>query len=983
MRRIPFAQQVILSMLFLGCLVPRPAAGQAASVLMQHNNISRTGANLSETILNTSNVNVNQFGKLFSRTVDGQIYAQPLYVPSVTIGGKTQNVVYVATMHNSVYAFDADNPSASAPLWQVNLGTSVASNCSDTEPEYGILSTPAIDTSTNTIYVVARTTETDGSILYRLHALNITTGAEQANSPVVISASVPGTGTGSVNGTLTFDPTLQLNRPGLLLSGGNIYLGFGSGCDIGNFHGWAMAYNATTLVQTAVFNTTSNGGHGGLWQSEAAPAVDSAGDIYFVSGDGSFDYNQVGGFDVADTFLKFSPSLSVLDWFTPYDYATLEQHNLDQGSSGPFLLPGTTYLVEGAKQGIIFVVDTTNMGHLSSGSNNNQIVQSFQATAGRIMASPVFWSGPTGEFLYVWGEEDSLKQYQFSAGQFSTTPVAAGSATVPEWSGGGALSLSANGSAAGTGIVWATGAISLTSGVLPSGILRAYDASNVGTELWDTYQNQSRDDYGLFAKFAVPTIVNGKVYLPTFSNALVVYGLLSNLTGPTVTAESPSAGATGVAVSTTVTATFSSAMTASTITTSTFTLTPSGGSPVAATVTYNSTTNVATLTPSAALTNSTTYTATVVGGSGGVEDSSGNPMASNFTWTFTTAAAASAPTVTAETPAGGATGVPVTTTATATFSTAMNASTITTTTFTLAPSGGSPVAATVTYNSTTNVATLTPSASLANSTSYTVTVVGGSGGVQSGSGAGMTGNVTWSFTTAASGSSPIPTTGLGLWLKADTGVTLNGSGVAQWADQSGNGNNATQSVAAGQPTLVSGAINGLPAVSFNGTGQDMQFNLTLNGLTGMTIFMVNANGASYTGGGDKVYNCPIFWDETADWGTVHLSPFEQSVTWEFGTGQADNLNSYTRPASIGTAFTLTDVVKNGATENLYVLGTLVSTQTGKLTAIANTQSTGNLGVGYLNTHWNGQIAEVIVYTVALTDAQRQQVEQYLETRYGL
>ncbi len=228
----------------------------------------------------------------------------------------------------------------------------------------------------------------------------------------------------------------------------------------------------------------------------------------------------------------------------------------------------------------------------------------------------------------------------------------------------------------------------------------------------------------------------------------------------------------------------------------------------------------------------------------------------------------------------------------------------------------------------------------------------------------------------------VPTSGLGLWLKAEAGVTLNGSGVSQWADQSGQGHNATQPTAAAQPTLVSGAINGRPAVSFNGS-TDMQFPLPVNGLSGMTMFLVNANGASFTGGAANVYNAPIFWDATANWGTVYLSPFEDSVKWEFGTGQANNMPSYTRPATIGTAFTLTDVVKNGTTERLFVRGALVATQTGKLAAVAYTQSTGNLGVGYLNTHWNGKIAEVLVYTVALSDTQRRQVEQYLKSKYGL
>jgi hypothetical protein len=402
MRQLKFFE-IMLSLLCLDCLVPSAAGAQAVSVLMQHNDTGRTGSNLRELALNTSNVNVNQFGKLFTRAVDGQIYAQPLYVPSVTIAGKTQNVVYVATMHNSVYAFDADNPSASMPLWHVNFGASVPSSCDGIQPEYGILSTPAINISTNTIYVVAITAEANGSILYRLHALDITSGAEKPNSPVVIQASVPGIGSGSVNRTITFDPTLQLNRPGLLLSGSNIYLGFGSICDGGNFHGWVMVYDAITLTQQGVFNTTSHGGHGGVWQAGDGIAADSTGNIYLVTGDGSFDANQPGGYDYGDTFMKFSPSLAVLDWFTPYNYSVLQQHDLDLGTGAPLLLPGTTDMIGGGKQGVIYVVNTANMGHLSSGNNNNQIVQSFQATnGGEIVAAPIAWTGPSAQYLYVW-----------------------------------------------------------------------------------------------------------------------------------------------------------------------------------------------------------------------------------------------------------------------------------------------------------------------------------------------------------------------------------------------------------------------------------------------------------------------------------------------------------------------------------------------------------------------------------------------------
>jgi len=524
MRQTRFPLRVALAVLLLDCLAPRPIRAQPVSVLMQHNDLGRTGSNPNESTLNTSNVNVSKFGKLFSRAVDGQIYAQPLYVPSVTIAGKTQNVVYVATMHNSVYAFDADDPSASAPLWQLNFGTSVPSTCDDTQPEYGILSTPVIDPTTNTIYVVARTTETNGSILFRLHALDITKGAEKPGSPVVIQASVPGSGLGSANGTVAFDASIEINRPGLLLLAGQVYVAFSSACDADNFHGWVMAYSAATLAQTAVFNVTPHGGFGGIWQSGNGPAVDSAGNIYVLAGNGSFDANQPGGFDYSDSFLRLSQSLSVLDYFTPSIQATMQEDDIDL-AAGPVLLPGTTYVVGGSKDGLIRVVNTTNMGHFNS-SGDSQIVQEFQAAEGPMLASPATWTGPAGQFLYVWTQNDVLKQYRISAGKLQTTPFATSSAAGPDGARGGALSVSSNGTTSGTAILWAAVAANADS-VPPPGVLRAYDATNVGTELWNSYQNQGRDDFGLLAKFAAPTIANGKVYVATFSNQLVVYGLRS------------------------------------------------------------------------------------------------------------------------------------------------------------------------------------------------------------------------------------------------------------------------------------------------------------------------------------------------------------------------------------------------------------------------------------------------------------------------
>src|SRR5580692_8611424 len=271
-----------LLLLPLSLLSPAVVHGQV-SVLTQRNDNARTGQNLSETTLNTSNVNVSGFGKIFYRTVDGFIYAQPLYVPGLTIQGATHNVVYVATEHNSVYAFDADNPNEPAPLWQVNLGTSVPSqdiciisgdtnpaDCPyyDISPEIGITSTPVIDPVAGIMYVVNRTKNTSNSTYHDyLHALNLTTGVEELGGPVEIVAQVSGTASGSVGGVLTFNPAYQNQRPSLLLLNGYIYIGFGSVGDIGTYHGWVMSYNASTLQQEAVFGVSPDGDDGGVWSA--------------------------------------------------------------------------------------------------------------------------------------------------------------------------------------------------------------------------------------------------------------------------------------------------------------------------------------------------------------------------------------------------------------------------------------------------------------------------------------------------------------------------------------------------------------------------------------------------------------------------------------------------------------------------------------------------------------------------------------------
>ena len=506
------------------------------AVTTHHNDTSRTGQNLGETILNTSNVNVNTFGKLFSRTVDGQIYAQPLYVPNLSLDGTTRNVVYVATQNDSVYAFDADAPAASSPLWQVNFGTPVPSTdvdpkCADITPEVGITSTPVIDTSSSTIYVVAKTKNTsDNSYHFNIHALDLITGAEKFGGPTEITARVSGTGAQSVGGMVTFDPLQQFNRPGLLLLNGVVYVAFGSACETPPWHGWILGYGASTLQQVAVLNTTPNGSDGGIWGGGQGLLADSGNNIYVMTGNGTFD-PTIGG-DYGDSVLKISTAsgLSVVDYFTPTNQADLDAADLDLGSGGPMALPGTSLIVGSGKDGIVRVLDTANLGQFSATANNN--VQNFQGTTGFVfMGAPIYWNSPNhGPVIYIWSGNDALKAYQFTNGTFQTTPVSQSTVLEAEgYSNSVPLSLSANGNQEGTGIVWGSGAFSANANRnTVAGILRAFDATDLTKELWDSKQNAARDDVGNYAKFSPPTIANGKVYLATFSNQLVVYGPLAD-----------------------------------------------------------------------------------------------------------------------------------------------------------------------------------------------------------------------------------------------------------------------------------------------------------------------------------------------------------------------------------------------------------------------------------------------------------------------
>lgn len=474
----------------------------------------RRNANEGEKALTREAVRGTGFKKLATIQVDGQIYAQPLYIQGVaTREHGSKNVVYVATMNNTVYALDADNPQAPA-LWTVNLGPATPAaaipGLYDISPQVGILSTPAIDTSGRAIYVVSETLENQAPV-FQLHALSLAEGRELFHGPVPIAASVPGTAGNSGAGVVTFEAPWHLQRPGLALANGNVYVCFGSHGDTGNYHGWVMAYNATNLQeQTAVFNDTPNGNGGGIWQSGHAPSIDSSGNIYVVSGNGDFD----GIKNFSGAVVKLSGSdLSVLDWFTPASWQYLDANDLDVGSTGAILDSGEDLLVLGDKGGRLVTLNPKSLGNIESTPGTN----TFDASPAGIF-DLALWQTEDGALLYEHDWNGYLKSYSLTASGISREPVSKGT-----WYGDSlyqGMAISSNGSA--DGILWETTGNHSSDGV--PGTLHAWNASDLTEELWNSDMHDG-DALGSFAKFVAPVVANGRVYVPTFSNQVVVYGL--------------------------------------------------------------------------------------------------------------------------------------------------------------------------------------------------------------------------------------------------------------------------------------------------------------------------------------------------------------------------------------------------------------------------------------------------------------------------
>lgn len=520
---------------------PNPNS-QSVSVLTQHNDNSRAGWSANETALTTGNVNVQHFGFVFTLPVDDQVYAQPLVVGHVSIGGGFHNVVYVATVNNTLYAFDGDDGTL---YWQKSFtaagmrpprNSDMTGACGGVYQDFsgniGIVGTPVIDSARGTMYFVSRST-TGSTFVQRMHAVNIVDGTDVAGSPTAITATTSGNGVGSVKGVITFNAQRQNQRQGLTLLGGVVYVSFASHCDWGPYHGWILGYDAATMQQRIVYNATPDGYAGGMWESGAGMAADAQGNLYVVAGNGTVGVagDPTSPRNRGESALKLTPSgstLRVASYFTPYNYQSLNDNDIDYGGMGTFLIPNTSYYLTGGKDANLYLLNKDDMGgYLASSNQVQQVVPLGGAANGH--CQPAYYKGSSKEFIYVWSENDPLRAIPFDRATNMLIPQdqVVSSAPGPSGQNGAVLSVSSNGVQDGTGILWASYASSGDAEhVIRPGILRAFDANDVSKELWNNQQNSSRDAAGNYAKFAAPTIANGRVYLPTFSNRVVVYGLL-------------------------------------------------------------------------------------------------------------------------------------------------------------------------------------------------------------------------------------------------------------------------------------------------------------------------------------------------------------------------------------------------------------------------------------------------------------------------
>jgi hypothetical protein len=470
------------------------------AVVTDRYDIARSGSNLRETILNTSNVNTSSFGLLFSRSITGYAFAQPLYVEGLMVGGAVHNVVYVVTEHNWVYAFDADAPTPDAPLWSMNLGSPLTlgvgaaynPGCTDMRNEVGITSTPVISLADGKIFVVAKVPGDQ-----QLHALDLATGAEAPGSPVSI---------GQMAGT-AFDPQIHLNRPGLLLLKGTIYIAFGSHCDAGAYHGWLYGYDARTLQLTSVYNTTPTGAQGAIWQSGVGLSSDGT-DIFATVGNGTSGTGAATDVNMGNSVVRLTPAGAGLTIAAQYQSLVSGDHDLQ---SGVLLLGDTGQVLAGGKDGAVLLLGQSDLalrGQLSVSGELNSFA---------------FWNGSAGPTAYAWPAAMPLHAYRVSAG--SLTPAAINAEKTPLHPSS-IFTISSNGTTPGTGILWASMPLAGDAWhATATGALYAFDAADVSKpSLWNSTL-VAADDVGTFAKYSPPMVANGKVYLATFSGKLLVYGL--------------------------------------------------------------------------------------------------------------------------------------------------------------------------------------------------------------------------------------------------------------------------------------------------------------------------------------------------------------------------------------------------------------------------------------------------------------------------
>jgi hypothetical protein len=526
-----------------------PFAPNLVSVLTGRDDNARTGLNTNETILSPANVNTNTFGCLFSYPLDGYMVAQPLVLANVNVPGKgVHNLVFAATEHDSLYAFDADSSTGSnaVPLWKVSfinpaagitpLETVVDLQASTSPgfygPEVGIAGTPVIDPATGTIYVVAKTREIEMGVtnfVHRLHALDVTTGAEKFGGPVVIQGSVFGMGDGfDSDGIVEFNDLKHMNRPALLLDNGVVCITFSSHQDFPPYHGWVFTYNAYTLQPLGIFNTTPNGSDGSIWQASSGPAADSAGNVYFETGNGTFDALD-GNYGDSVVKLSTAEGLNLVDYFAPYNQWTLNLQDLDVGSAGLMLLPDSVgsaahphLLVAGSKTGVFWLLDRDNLGQFNP-AGDTQVVQEISGATKGMWVTPAYFNG----HVFYCAAGDNVKSFAISNAVINPVPDSQSTSTISY--PGASLSISADGTS--NAIVWGIDSSANQAG---PAVLHAYNATNLAEELYNSSQDLARDNPGLAVKFTMPTIANGKVYIGT-ANLLSVFGNANFPATPTIT----------------------------------------------------------------------------------------------------------------------------------------------------------------------------------------------------------------------------------------------------------------------------------------------------------------------------------------------------------------------------------------------------------------------------------------------------------------